>query len=1089
MSDVAEVFEQLVEQISIDSVLLNVTELSELASLHGRFENALEKLGTDTPETVSDAIKTALDVLEKLMLDEIEKPDEAVEEIVQTAIMLQKGVASGEWASVAATPSGDTGAKFLPEKFSLPAYIDESILADFLSRQPGVLLEVEGLILSVSNNGDQDALAELKRHLHTLKGETAILGLDFVEEVCHSLEDYLEEYAFDELTDAALEIKDWIEKVYLWCQEKTDSPESSESLIGRVLGHLEPVTPSGAEDFFDHPGEWEHEEEVAAEEVVENIDEEFVAGGEDCAEEVEEEIHEEDEAEDEEEIVAEEVEAEIESTVEEEVTEETETTVEEEVVDVLESAVEEEVVEELVGGEENEGWFGKSVVDMGDELGNDAELIGEFVQESLEHLENSDASLLILESCPDDTDAINTTFRAFHTIKGVAGFLKCEEIQNLAHHAENVLDKARKGEIKLAAGTMDAIFESVDMMRRLITYVTESLENGSPLQKEVNLTAMVDKLEALANGEPAPEGAVRKIKKPLGEALVDRGIVQTLDIEHALFKQVNEVPDRRLGVILVESCVISTAKLTQALAAKEANNDPRQLGEILVAMELVTVEELEHALQTQKEPAEKSRLGEILVRDGKVPAKEVAKIIRGQKEEKTESAKVEVSKAVHVKETVKVDSERLDRLVEMIGELVISESMVVQYPGFKEKSNTELNQYVGELDKITRELQEMGTSLRMVPIRPTFQKIARLIRDLSKKSNKEVIFEMVGEDTELDKSVVDRIGDPLVHMVRNAVDHGLEATAEDRIAAGKPAQGRVKLSAYHKGGSIYIDIEDDGRGLNREAILKKAIDKGIVTDPDALSDKEVWSLIFEAGFSTAEKITEISGRGVGMDVVRKNVEALRGLIDIQSNEGKGSIFSIRLPLTLAIIDGMVLRVGTQRFIVPTLSIFVSIRPTKDQISTVASMGKVMQHQGNLIPIYHVGHALGIADSIQDPTESIVLVVETEIGKVGLIVDQLLGQQQIVIKSLGDYLAGTPGFAGGAIMPDGKVGLIVDVNGLIKLAKETPIKSVNEISSEDDSDEGADSFDVAGSGFGEEDLIAVGEPSGDATDSDELVGEV
>lgn len=387
-----------------------------------------------------------------------------------------------------------------------------------------------------------------------------------------------------------------------------------------------------------------------------------------------------------------------------------------------------------------------------------------------------------------------------------------------------------------------------------------------------------------------------------------------------------------------------------------------------------------------------------------------------------------------LKETVKVDADRLDRLVDMIGELVIAETMVVQSDELKKITAPELLQTIAQLDKITRELQAMGMSLRMVPISGTFQKMARLARDLSRKINKDIDFVMAGEDTELDKSVVDSIGDPLVHMVRNAIDHGIEASSEERVAAGKPAKGRVDLRAFHKGGSIYIEVEDDGGGLRKEKILKKAIERGIISPEADLSDREIFALILEPGFSTAEKVTEVSGRGVGMDVVKRNIEALRGQVDIQSTPGKGSIFSIRLPLTLAIIDGMVISANSEKYIIPTLSIVMSVRVKSNALKSVQNKGRMLMLQGELIPTFELMSLLHSEnEACSEEREVLIVIVEADGLKTGLVIDEILGQQQIVIKSLGSYLKGLPGISGGAIMPDGTVGLILDVGGLVKLA--------------------------------------------------------
>ena len=450
-----------------------------------------------------------------------------------------------------------------------------------------------------------------------------------------------------------------------------------------------------------------------------------------------------------------------------------------------------------------------------------------------------------------------------------------------------------------------------------------------------------------------------------------------------------------------------------------------KLGEVLEQITSVTKEEIESALEMQRDSGK--RLGEELVSSNVVKPRDIVQALRLQKSFSGGQT------FAQVKEVVKVDADRLDRLVETIGELVIAESMVKQSIELNDRASTQLARQLNHLDKITRELQEMGTSLRMVPVRATFQKMARLVRDLAKKEGKQVEFMMTGEDTELDKSVVDKIGDPLMHMVRNAVDHGLEGKSEERIKAGKPPVGRIELCAFHKGGSIHIEVKDDGRGLNRNAILAKARERNLIRDGEVLSEREIFNLIFLPGFSTAKKVTEVSGRGVGMDVVKRNIEALRGQVEIQSEEGKGATFSIRLPLTLAIIDGMVIRIGYEKYIIPTLSVIRAIRPEHRDISTIINKGEMLSLQGKLIPLFRLGKIFNITVAEQDLTKALAVIVEDDGRQAGLIVDDLLGQQQIVIKNLGEAIQGMPGISGGAIMADGRVGLILDVGGLVKLA--------------------------------------------------------
>jgi len=659
-------------------------------------------------------------------------------------------------------------------------------------------------------------------------------------------------------------------------------------------------------------------------------------------------------------------------------------------------------------------------------LEGDPDLLAEFITEAREHLDNADVHLLTIESNPKDADALNAVFRAFHTIKGVPGFLGLGDVQLLSHQAENLLDKARKNELDLTGGNIDLTFESVDFMKRLVQHVSDSLSTGDDLPLEPALPGLTERLAAASAGAPPPPGRTfpPSTAERVGEILVEAGATDSDAVDSALQCQQIAEETRRLGEILVRDVVISRSLLDQALALQEQEKPARNLGEILVEMGAARIEDIERALQKQDAPPTPTPIGEILVHSGDAEAKDVAVALRTQKQRQG---------PVEVKEAVRVDADRLDRIINLIGELVIAESMVCQSIDVSRLANAQLSRQLGQLDKITRELQEMGTSLRMVPVRATFQKMARLVRDLGKKSGKQIEFIMEGEDTELDKTVVEKIGDPLVHMIRNSCDHGLESSPEERQRAGKPPVGRVSLRAFHKGGSIYIEIEDDGRGLDRETILAKARERGLVRDTDSLADRDVWNLIFEPGFSTAKVITDVSGRGVGMDVVRRNIESLRGQVEIHSEAGQGSIFSIRLPLTLAIIEGMVIQVGVERYIVPTLSVVRSIQPTPGQISTVVDRGEVLTLQGELIPLFRLNRLFGIPGSKQDPTEALVMIVENEGRRAGMLIDDLLGQQQIVIKSLGQAMQDIEGVAGGAIMSDGTVGLILDVGGIVSLA--------------------------------------------------------
>ena len=356
--------------------------------------------------------------------------------------------------------------------------------------------------------------------------------------------------------------------------------------------------------------------------------------------------------------------------------------------------------------------------------------------------------------------------------------------------------------------------------------------------------------------------------------------------------------------------------------------------------------------------------------------------------------------------------------------------MVIQDSEMRSLQSQHLARNLVHLSRITKDLQHVAMSLRMVPIRATFQKMTRLVRDVAGKAGKLVELRMSGEDTELDRNLIEEISDPLIHMIRNAVDHGVEKPGQ-RESSGKPAKGLIHLRAFHQGGNVVIEIEDDGAGLNKDRILAKAVENGMVAKDAQLTEQEIFALIFAPGFSTAEKVTELSGRGVGMDVVRRNITKLRGKIEMHSTVGKGSIFSIHLPLTLAIIDGLIFSIGKERFIVPSLCVRESFRPDADMISTIHGTREMIRVRGQFSPLVRLYDRFGITPETTDPTQSIIVVVESNHQCCGLLVDRLLGKQEVVIKGLGDGLKQNRLLAGAAILGDGRVvGLILDINGIV-----------------------------------------------------------
>ncbi len=591
------------------------------------------------------------------------------------------------------------------------------------------------------------------------------------------------------------------------------------------------------------------------------------------------------------------------------------------------------------------------------------EFIKGFLEEAAEHIEASEAALLEIERSPEDTSIIDNLFRPFHTIKGMAGFLNLRDINRLTHEVETLLDQGRKGKRQITPGLIDLVFDVVDILKaQLASIATYMIDpDGEPVSQPP-IAKLIDKLRDVVAGRLEPEG-----RHPTEGAL-----------------------GQKLGENLVE----------QGACAKEV---------------------VDFALQKQQEePTRKT--GEILTETGVATPRQVSQALRAQKPEPPGRS---ARSAAAGDRSVRIETAKLDSLVDMVGELVIAQTLVGANPQIA--SDDKLSKDVSQVGKIVRDVQEVAMAMRMIPIGPTFQKMARLVRDVSRKAGKRVELHISGEDTELDKNVIQQIGDPLVHMVRNAVDHGVEMP-EVRRSAGKPETGHVYLSASHQGGNILIEISDDGKGLDPEVLIAKGIEKGIVEESEELTDQQAYSLVFAAGLSTAQKVTDISGRGVGMDVVRRNIELLRGKVDISSKLGQGSTFSIRLPLTLAIIDGMVVKVGDERFIIQTITIEQALRPRPEHITTIQHKGEVLNVRSRLVPLIQLGAMFGFSGAL-DPCEAIVVIAHCEGRQIGLVVDELIGQQQVVIKTLGERFQKLRGVSGGAILGDGRVGLILEMSGL------------------------------------------------------------
>ena len=587
------------------------------------------------------------------------------------------------------------------------------------------------------------------------------------------------------------------------------------------------------------------------------------------------------------------------------------------------------------------------------DLGESRELLTEFHAEAVDHLQQIEAALLVLDQTPGDPEALNSIFRSFHTIKGNAGFLGLVPMHTLAHEVESLLDLARNRELRLTPVIITEVLRSRDALQVLTQQVAVALEKGQLPDEVVPVRHLIEAVKRLARADAA-------------DAPTDNA---------------SSAPAVGAGVSAVPAPVLSAG-------AGVPNTEPA-------------------------EPAPAA---------APVPATAGANAIETPAAGKPSAGN----------QTVRVNTEKLDSLMDVVGELVIVQSQLIESARVIGDAGSPLQRNVSQLSRIAKDLQHTAMSLRMIPIKPTFQKMERLARDLARSFDKKVHFQVSGEDTELDRTVVEEIGDPLVHMVRNSLDHGLEPTA-DRLAKGKAESGIVHLSAYHQGSNIVIELSDDGRGIDPDKIFKKAVEKGVIAPNAQLTRDEILALIFAPGFSTAEKVTSVSGRGVGMDVVKRNIEKLRGKIEITTEVGKGSTFKIKLPLTMAIIDGLVVRVGTDKFILPSTSVQMAMRPAKEAITTVHGHGEVLELRGRILPLHRLHRRFGIPADAQQPWDGIVVLVEHS-GKVSaLLVDEMVSKQEVVIKNLGAFMQGLPGVAGGAILGDGNIALILDPASLLQAA--------------------------------------------------------
>jgi two-component system chemotaxis sensor kinase CheA len=638
-----------------------------------------------------------------------------------------------------------------------------------------------------------------------------------------------------------------------------------------------------------------------------------------------------------------------------------------------------------------------------------------FFEEAFDHLAAIERGVLALEAAPRDPEQLNAVFRAAHSIKGASGTFGLDEVMRFTHVLESLLDRLRDGRLSFSREIGDLLLESNDVLRDLMI----AARDGTPPARDAD--AVSTRLAGFADATPSESAprptetaasngapARHRVVFTPGADLLRQGMDPLL-----LLRELAELAD----VIRVEQQLESLPSL--------AAMDPETcyLG---WALELVTQRSREQILDVFAFVEDTSQIA-IERADGAPGEHQASSTTTAPAPARAMAPPRAASGEIT---SIRVATEKVDRLINLVGELVITQSMISDVAkDFGVEKLVRLREAVGEMERTTRELQERVMAVRMVPIGSVFSRFPRVVRDLSASCGKEIDLEITGGETELDKSVVEQIGDPLMHIVRNAVDHGIEPP-DERARMGKPSRGLLTLSACHQGGSVVLEIADDGRGLDTERIREKAVAAGVVESNEKLTTDQIHALIFTSGLSTARVVSDISGRGVGMDVVKRNIEALGGTVGITSSPGRGSCFRIRLPLTLAILDGLTLRVGEGTFIVPLIAVVESLQPRREQLRSVLGQGEVVVVRGQPVPLIRLHRVLGLPGETTDPTCALVVIVEQDDGLVALLVDDVLGQQQVVIKSLERNFRRTEGISAATILGDGRVALILDVPGLV-----------------------------------------------------------
>ncbi len=697
-----------------------------------------------------------------------------------------------------------------------------------------------------------------------------------------------------------------------------------------------------------------------------------------------------------------------------------------------------------------------------------------FLDESKEHLENLNKQILILEQEPENMNTVNEIFRAAHSLKGMAGTMGYKRMQNLTHDMENVFSEVRNNTIKVNAGIIDVIFKCIDALDEYVSNIQENADEGTNENEDI-IKALNDILNGNSASADAPKEEAKeesKAEEPAAEekgdaASDDKAKWKSIEINQTLetvIAQAYAAGSKVYGftIYIQETCVLKAARAFLVYKALE------ELGEVIVSVPPVqdiedekfgfdfslmiisekSVDDVKKAIMSVSEIADavgaQVTLDESTLNKYKEEEKEAPTGVavasksapstttsekQGEKKATTTAAKPVVNR------TVRVDIEKLDVLMNLVSELIIAKNSLVSAAQTTNQSaaqqgSSNFNEQIEYLESVTTNLHESVMKVRMVPIESVVSRFPRMIRDLSKKLDKKMELYMSGEETELDRTVVDEIGDPLMHLLRNSADHGIES-AEDRRARGKSEVGSIFLEAYQDGNNVVIEVRDDGNGIDVDKVRRKAIERGTITEEQAatMEDKEIINLLFLPSFSTAEKVSDVSGRGVGLDVVKSKIEALSGEVEVKSKLGEGSTFIIRLPLTLAIIQALMVSVGGEKYAVSLGSIQTIEDITPQDVVTVQSK-EVIHLRGSVIPIIRMNEVLDI-ESTKGPDDNLtVIIVKKGDRLAGLVVDELIGQQEIVIKSLGKYINKTKIISGATILGDGEIALIIDTNALL-----------------------------------------------------------